>query len=118
MLSTNDLGTITDAIGPAANGILLESLSTILGAVVLALLGLWKRSAAKSRMQSSVAEVLIRALKKTSEQLEGGEDTGFVAKTVHEEAKSKGIEQHVEKAIDKVETKMAQEENGNDSAKL
>lgn len=118
MLTTNELGIVSDVIGPVTQSTInSEVVSTILGIVIAVILGLWKRSSVKSKTQAAVAEVIIRALKKTVDRL-GDEDTSFVTQTVQQEAKAKGIEQHVEKAVDKVTTKMAQEENGNDSAKL
>jgi hypothetical protein len=104
MLSTNDISSVAQSIGSAIGGAVAEIATTIAFAAIAAFVAYFK----KNRNLKAVIDVLVRGVEKSSDRI-GEDDTAFVKRSVHTEAVKAGVEQHVDKAVQEVTTKMAEE---------
>src|SRR5678815_2053661 len=104
MLSTNDINTIAQSVGTAVGGFVSEIVSGILIVVIPFMIQLWR----KSRIKSAVINALVRGVENSKQDI-SSDDTAFVKKAIRTEAVDAGVQQHVDKAVKEVTTKMAEE---------
>lgn len=108
MLSTNEISTIAQTVGSAIGGLVSEIVSGTLVVAIPFLLGFWRRTAIRSKVKTAVIDALVRGVEKSDEQV-SSEDTAFVKRSIKNESVKAGVEDHVDKAVKEVTTKMAEE---------
>lgn len=108
---TNDIPNL--GLSPQANALIGEFVTYVVPIITAALLALWRRAAGKSKLQSKIIEAVVKGIDAGSKEVGDG-DTQIVKKAVKAEATAAGVEEHLQKVVDKVKS----ETNGIDGGHI
>lgn len=106
MTSTNEFGKIIEIVGPSnAYSLLTEIVSTVLAIAIPVLLALWRRSAAKSRLQTTLIDAMVRGINSGTEQIRDS-DTNVVKRAVKDEVAQAGpqAQAQLKQAVERVKS--------------
>lgn len=106
VLTTNEFGRIIEIVGPTnAYSLLTEIISTILAIAIPVLLALWRRSASKSKLQSTLIDAMVRGINAGTEQIRDA-DTNVVKRAVKDEVAQAGpqAQAQLKQAVERVKS--------------